>query len=115
VIPEASELDEKDWTDLEALVLESLGSRPPALQRRLRLFLSLVEWLPLLRHARRFSSLDRERRTLALWRLQASSVSQLRVGLWGLRTLALLGYYGRDSAGEAIGYRPDFRGWDGRA
>jgi hypothetical protein len=35
-----------------------------------------------------------------------------RVGFWGLRALVMLGYYGQTATAEAIGYRPDARGWD---
>jgi hypothetical protein len=36
----------------------------------------------------------------------------IRVGFWGLRTLALLGYYARPEAAEEIGYTADRRGWE---
>jgi hypothetical protein len=105
-------LDDTGWTELEALVDESLQSRPAALQRRLRLFLRLVQWMPLPRFARPFTSLDAERRERVLARLQDHPIELMRVGFWGLRTLALLGYYGRDAAATAIGYDPDPGGWE---
>jgi len=36
----------------------------------------------------------------------------IRVGFWGLRTLALLGYYARPEAAQEIGYTADPRGWE---
>ncbi len=114
VVPEAEELDPAAWDDLEGLVSESLRDRPPELLRGLRLFLRLVEWAPLLRFGRRFTRLDRDRRARFLAGLQTSRSDLLRVGFWGLRTLALLGYYGREPAAESIGYRPDPRGWEAR-
>src|SRR2546422_3095313 len=39
----------------------------------------------------------------------------MRRGLWGLRTLAFMGYYGRPAAAREIGYRADPRGWDVRS
>jgi hypothetical protein len=38
----------------------------------------------------------------------------LRRGSWGLRTLVLMGYYGRPDAKQEIGYRADPRGWEAR-
>jgi hypothetical protein len=36
----------------------------------------------------------------------------LRRGLWGIRTLAFMGYYIQESVREAIGYRASPEGWD---
>lgn len=112
VVPEAEALDAAAWDELEGLVSESLRDRPPELLRRLRLFLRLVQWGPVFRFGRRFTSLDRDRRARFLAGLQSSRSDIVRVGFWGLRTLALLGYYGREPAARSIGYRPDPRGWE---
>jgi hypothetical protein len=78
------------------------------------LLLQLLEWLPVLRYRRRLSSLDLARRTRVLERMQAAPVLLLRRGVWGVRTLALMGYYGRAAGAAAIGYRADGRGWESR-
>lgn len=82
--------------------------------KRLRLFLRALQWLPLPRHRRRFTSLDPRRRAEFLARLQESGIDAIRVGFWGLRTLALMGYYGRPDAARAIGYTPHPHGWEAR-
>ena len=112
VVPATAELDDVAWAELEALVVESLQRRPAAVQRKLRLFLKLIQWLPLLRHGTPFTSLDPERRARFLARLQEHPLDVIRVGFWGLRTLALLGYYGRAAGAREVGYRPDPHGWD---
>ncbi len=112
VVPEAEGLDSSGWTELEKLAQESLRRRPTALVRRLRAFLRFVQWMPLLRYGRPFTSLDPARRARVLGYLQDHRIGLIRVGFWGLRTLALLGYYGRPAGAEAIGYRPDPRGWE---
>lgn len=114
VVPEASALDDQGWADLEALIEAALRDRPPGLQRQLRLFLRFLEWLPLLRYGRVFTSLDLARRTCFLASLEAHPIELIRVGFWGLRTLALFGYYGRPAAAKAIGYAADARGWEAR-
>jgi len=83
-------------------------------QRQLTVFLILLEWLPLLRYARRLSRLDSARRANFLDRLQRAPLLLLRRGLWGVRTLILMGYYGRPAAAKEIGYRADARGWEAR-
>lgn len=112
VVPEADELTAEEWGELGALVDESLRGRPAGLRRQLRVFLRLVEWLPVMRYGRRFTSLAPGRRARFLAGLQNHRVGRIRVGFWGLRTLALLGYYGRGGAAVAIGYHPNPRGWE---
>lgn len=112
VVPEASDLDEAGWKELESLVHTSLSERPRALTRRLRLFLHIVELLPFLRYGRPFSSLDPDRQTSFLTSLQNHRIDTVRVGFWGVKVLALLGYYGRPAAQRALGYEADPRGWE---
>jgi hypothetical protein len=112
VVPEADRFDDAAWGELESLVEESLATRPAALLRQIRLLLRVIEWLPVLRFGRRFSSLDAPTRTQVLAGLQNSRIDRLRVGFWGLRTLVMLGYYGRPAGGESIGYKPSARGWE---
>lgn len=111
-MPESADLDPAGWRELEALVAAALQERPARLRRRLFLFMRIVQWLPLLRYGRPFTRLDPARRARLLERLQESRLSLLRLGLWGVRTLALLGYYGRPAAARAIGYAADPRGWE---
>jgi hypothetical protein len=114
VVPEAAALDAGGWAEIDATVQRALAGRPPALRRQLRLLLRMVQWLPVARFGRRFTALDPDRRTQVLAALQDAPVLLLRRGVWGLRTLALMGYYARPQAAAAIGYRADPRGWGAR-
>ncbi len=111
IVPGAAELDAEGWEDLETRIEAALRSRPPRLQRQLHLLVLALEWSPVLRHGRRFSSLDAGRRTKILDRLQRSPKLLLRRGFWGLRTLVLLGYYGRPEVRHGVGYRAHRDGW----
>lgn len=91
---------------------ESLRTRPTSLHRQIRLLLRFIEWVPVLRFGRPFTSLDVPTRAQFLAGLQNSRVDRLRVGFWGLRTLVMLGYYGRPAGGAGIGYKPHARGWE---
>lgn len=112
VVPEALSLDQPRWTELEQLVDETLRARPHSLQRQFRLLLRGIQWLPVLRYGRTFSSLDPARQARFLSYLQDHPTNLIRQGFFGLRTLALLGYYGRPEAARAIGYAADSRGWE---
>jgi glucose/arabinose dehydrogenase len=54
------------------------------------------------------------RRVALLTGLQDAVWPLLRRGIWGLRTLAFLGYYTRPAAAASIGYRADPGGWEAR-
>lgn len=114
VVPEAVRLDAAQWDEMEAIVARAVAGRSRAVQRQLALFLTVLEWLPLLRYARRLSRLDPVRRATFLDRLQRAPLLLLRRGFWGVRTLVLMGYYGRRAAAREIGYRADARGWEAR-
>ena len=112
VVPDAKQLDEPGWLALEEMVEDALQIRPPALRRQLQLFLRAIEWLPVVRYGRTFPALGDAQRGSVLRYLQDHPLERIRCGFWGLRTLALLGYYGRPEAAHAIGYAPDPRGWE---
>jgi hypothetical protein len=115
VIPEASSLSGAEWDRLEAIVADALAARPARMLRQLSLFLRLIDLVSLLRRRRRFASLDTPVRAEILEGFETSRVLLLRRGFWGLRTLALMGYYARPEAGREIGYRADARGWEARS
>jgi len=68
-------------------------------------FLILLEWLPLLPTPAGSPVWTPTRRANFLDRLQRAPLLLLRRGLWGVRTLILMGYYGRPAAAKEIGYR----------
>lgn len=110
VVPESRDLGEDAWHELEAIVEDALGRRPAAMRRQLRLFLRLVQWLPLVRWGRRFTALSDERRRRFLAALQDAPLLVVRRGFWGIRTLAFMGYYGRPEARAEVGYDARPRG-----
>ncbi|HTR21388.1 MAG TPA: hypothetical protein VMH88_11100 [Gemmatimonadales bacterium] len=114
IVPEASAMDERAWSDLEQVVEDALATRPLRMRRQLVLLIRVVQILPVIRYGRPFTGLDPERRTRLLDALQNAPVLLLRRGIWGLRTLVLMGYYGRPAAWPEIGYRGAARGWEAR-
>ena len=112
IVPGALNLSGPDWEGLDQLVDGTLCARPPSQRRQLRLLLRLIQWLPVLRYGRSFTSLSPDKRAAFLSYLEDHCVQLIRCGVFAVRTLALLGYYGRPEAGREIGYAPDARGWE---
>lgn len=111
VVPEAEVLSPSAWDMLEDIVEHALADRPPAMRRRLRLFLKVLDLLPLFRYGRRLRHLNPSRRARFLAGIQDSGIHALRQGFWGLRTLVYMGYYARPEAAAGIGYDARLRGW----
>jgi gluconate 2-dehydrogenase subunit 3-like protein len=113
-IPETAGASAAEWAELEARVERALADRPATMRRQLGLFLLLLDATARLRHLTRFSALDSPRRTALLESLARSRLLLIRRGIWGLRTLIMLGWYTQPSVIGAIGYRADPAGWDAR-
>lgn len=111
-VPGAGDLSDEALEALLARVDERLAAEEPSLGRRLRLFVRVLDLFPLLGYGRTFRGLSPARRTEFCARVEKSRIALLRVGLWGLRTLLFLGWYGDPEVQARLGYRPDPRGWE---
>ncbi len=114
VVPAAERLDDQGWTAAQRIVGAALAQRPGRVRRQIALFLRVVSLLAFLRHRRRFTDLPPEKARRFLGALERSPVLMVRRGFWGVRTLALMGYYARPEARAALGYRATGRGWRAR-
>ena len=114
VVPEAALLDDDAWEELERTVENALGTRSPAMQRQLVLFVRVLNVLALLTRGATRVRLAPARRARLLASVERSPVPVLRKGFWGLRTLVYMGYYTRPAVHAGIGYRAHVRGWSHR-
>lgn len=114
VVPEAGSLTAAKWLAAERIIEDALAQRPAGIRRQLQLLIRALDLLPLLRYGRRFTGLDPASRLAFLDAMQRFPILLVRRGVWGLRTLVFMGYYGRPEARAAIGYRADARGWEAR-
>ena len=114
VVPEARSLTPESWLELEGIVDRALADRPPSVQRQVRAFLRLLNVFAFVTSTRSFTTLDDTRRLALLERLAKSPLLLVRRGVWGVRTLAFMGYYARPSAAQEIGYRASAAGWKAR-
>ena len=114
VVPEAAAFGDDDWRAAEAIIGGAVAKRPASMRRQIGLFVRALDLVSLVRHLRPFAALSAEERSGLLERLGSSSLLPLRRGVWGVRTLAFMGYYARPEAAEAIGYRASIAGWSDR-
>ncbi|MSP92814.1 MAG: hypothetical protein EXR79_13585 [Myxococcales bacterium] len=89
-----------------------LAREPAALRRQLRVLVTALHVLTFLFTLRTLRSLDIAARARFLLRVQDGPIGKLRLGVWGLRTLLFLGWYGNPQAGAALGWRASKYGWD---
>ncbi len=111
VLPSPDALDEKGWEVAEAAIEKALAPLSVGVRRQIRLFLRLLNLLPVLTTGRTLCKLPVARRAAFLSRVQRSRLTPFRRGLWGIRTLIFMGYYNQDRVRGEIGYAADPRGW----
>ena len=111
VVPEAAVLDEHEWGEVERIVEEALATKSAKVRRQVVIFLRLVQLVPAERYGRPFTRLAPARRAAFAAGLERSRLHMIRRGFWGLRTLILMGYYGRPEAAAVVGYRAHPDGW----
>lgn len=114
VVPEAIALGDDEWRAAQMIIARALATRPSSVRRQIALFMHLLDAMSIARHRRRFTALPAADATRLLETLSKSKLLLLRRGVWGLRTLAFMGYYARADASEAIGYRATAAGWAAR-
>lgn len=114
-VPSATELDEAAWLRAEALVETALSDRPAQVRRQVVLFLRILSGLSWLRFGRSLERLTPSQAHKLLSPLERSPLLTLRRGMWGVRTLAFMGFYGQEELRRAIGYAAAPGGWDSLA
>lgn len=113
-VPEVAELDEAERARVLQVAESGLRLRPAEVSRKVTLFVRILDGLARMRHGRGLAKLAPARRTRLIESIQDSPLPPFRRGVWGLRTLAFMGYYTREDVRRAIGYRADPRGWEAR-
>jgi hypothetical protein len=114
VVPEMEEFAEAGWAEVERTIEHALARRAPAMRRQLSMLLRTIANLSRVRYGRPFGELDAAQRTAMIDVLQRAPLKLIRRGIWGLRTLVLMGCYTRAEIMTAVGYRAHARGWDAR-
>lgn len=115
VVPDTASFGEGDWATLERIAGQLLVERPESQRRQLKLFLRALDLAARVRWGHGLARLSATQRWALLDMVQRSRFLLLRRGVWGLRTLILVGYYGEESRARAIGYRATPAGWSAPA
>jgi hypothetical protein len=113
-VPEIAGATAAQWSALERLITQALAARPPAMRRQLGLFVRVLEAASRIRYRTGLAGLDTGRRTALLEAFAGSPLLLFRRGIWGLRTLVMLGWYTQPSVVSALGYRASPAGWEAR-
>lgn len=113
-VPETAHAGEPQWRALESAVATALAARPARLRRQILLFVRLIDLTSRARYRTGFAGLGAARGTALLEAFAACRVRLLRRGVWGLRTLVMLGWYTDPTVVAAIGYRASAAGWEAR-
>jgi len=111
-VPELADAGDDEWERVMETIDVALRSKEAAIGRKLALAVRALDGMALVTRGRRFVALGRESRRVFLERMQDSGWLVLRRGVWGLRTVVFLGYYGRPEVRERLGYRAHRDGWD---
>ena len=114
VVPEAAMLADQEWHDAQTIIDRALALRPRKVRGQIALFMRLLDVASFVRHGRGLTALPARDTTRLLESLSRSKLLLLRRGIWGVRTLAFMGYYARPEAGRAIGYQASAAGWSAR-
>jgi hypothetical protein len=108
IVPEVAALDERGCAQLLAIIDRALLDRGPEVCRKFGVFLGVLRWAPMVRYGTAFPKLAPERQDAVLRWFESAPLGLLRQGLWGLKSMVFMGYYGRAEAWEEIGYAPSF-------
>ena len=112
IVPEITDLDAVGLSRFFGIIDDALQDRPPSVRRQFAVFLGVLRWASLGRYGSPFEKLRADRQDAVLRWFEDCPVSLLRKGLWGLKAMVFMGYYGQPETNELVGYAPDF---DGRA
>ena len=113
-VPEIAGATAAQRSELEERIAQALAARPAAVRRQLGLFVRVLQAASRIRYRTGLSALDSRRRTALLEAFAGSPLLLLRRGIWGLRTLVMLGWYTQPSVVRALGYRASPAGWQAR-
>lgn len=110
IVPEFAEMDEAGRARFLEIVEATLMTRSPSVRKQFGAFLNILNLSPMPTRFRSLMRLSPEAQDRMLNKFQYSSSKLLRIGLWGLKTLIFMGYYGQDAVKDRIGFTPSVQG-----
>jgi len=110
IVPEIASLDDRERRGILRVIDDSLASREPVLRMQFMFFLTMIRLSTLPRYARTLDRLAPEIQDRMLHKFEDSPIPRLRIGMWGLKTLVFMGYYGKYERAVQLGYTPSLKG-----
>ncbi len=110
IVPAIGSLPPEEQDEIAAVVHEALAQRDKAVQMQFRLLLEVLRWSTMPRHGRPLDKLPGAVQDEVIRRMEDSPFPRIRTGVWGLKTLVYMGYYGDPERAQQFGYAPSFEG-----
>jgi hypothetical protein len=110
IIPSVGSLDEKGRRRFAAIVNVAMSDKPPKVVGQFKFFLFMLRWMTLPFFLRPFDRLGITSQTRVMRFLEYFPIGLVRTGIWGLKALVFMGYYGQPAISKAIGYTPSMDG-----
>ena len=110
IVPEVAGLTEEEQGEVVRTVDGALAEREPAIQVQFKLFMDMLRWSTLLRYGRPLDMLSPGDQDTVLRAHEETGVQKMRTGIWGLKTMVYMGYYGNPDRAGLLHYTPSLRG-----
>jgi hypothetical protein len=108
IVPEVAALDDRELGHFTVIIGRALGDRPEEVRNKFGTFLGVLRWAPVARYGAPFDRLAPRRQDAVLRWFEDAPIGLLRQGMWGLKSMVFMGYYGRSEVWDEIGYAPSF-------
>jgi hypothetical protein len=106
IVPESASSPASVRQRLAAIVDHQLDQQPPGQQFQFKLLLFALRWMTVPVTLHTLENLPPRWQDYILRRLEAAPLTILRVGIWGVKTLVFMGYYGQPLVTAGISYEP---------
>ena len=109
IVPEVAGAELEVKRCLTATVDQALRLQPPAQRFLFKLLLFALQWMTVPFTLRRLDHLPPGWQDALLRFLESAPLRILRAGIWGVKTLIFMGYYGQETVERRIEYLPSKR------
>lgn len=106
IVPESAAATPDVRRGLVAIIDGMLERQPRSQQLQFKLLLFALRWMTVPFTLHRLEKLPAGWQDFLLRRLEGAPLTILRVGIWGLKTLVFMGYYGQQGVIAQIHYDP---------
>ena len=114
IVPEIADAPVDVRYRVVATINEALALQAPSQRRMFKLLLFALQWMTLPFTLHRLEQLPPRWQDALLRFLEGGPVRLMRVGIWGVKTLIFMGYYGQDATERRIQYLPSKTDGNGR-